>query len=70
MRGGESLLVHWRFICECGTSVSADSDDDLVMAAYDNLAAEHPSVSVPPSRADVLAMAECCDERGTLETLG
>jgi hypothetical protein len=64
------LLVHWGFTCECGANVCADSDDDLVTAANGHMAAEHPSVAIPPSRADVLAMAERCDEMGTLETLG
>jgi hypothetical protein len=63
---GDPALMHWRFTCECGTSVCAGSDDDLVAAANGHMVTEHPSVSSPLSRADVLAMAECCDEIGTL----
>ena len=62
--------MQWRFTCECGTSVGADSDDDLVAAANRHMAAEPPSLAVPPSRTDVLAMAECCEEAGTLDPRG
>jgi hypothetical protein len=62
--------VSWMFTCECGASVTARTGDDLVTAANLHIAVEHPSIAILPSRADVLAMAEFCDEEKTLETLG
>ena len=51
----------WSFMCECGVLVSAATDDELMAASATHMAAKHPSVSVLPSRSDVLAMAEWHD---------
>jgi hypothetical protein len=70
MRPVQAVAVLWRFTCECGAGMCAETEDDIVTAVNLHLATEHPSIAILPSRDDVLAMAECCDERGTLETLG
>ncbi len=70
MPAGKAVAVHWMFTCECGARVRSATADDLVTAANLHMAVEHPSIAILPSRADLLAMAECCDEEETLETLG
>jgi hypothetical protein len=44
--------------CECGWSAEADSRERAVAAMQRHLADEHPDLPSPPSRADLLAMAE------------
>ena len=44
--------------CECGWSVATDSRERAVAAMERHVADEHPDLPWPPSRADLLAMAE------------
>ena len=44
--------------CECGETVRADSDDELVRKVEQHVAAAHPDLVGKMSREDVLAMAE------------
>jgi hypothetical protein len=44
--------------CECGWSVEADSRERAVSAMERHVADEHPDLTPPPSRADLLTMAE------------
>jgi predicted small metal-binding protein len=44
--------------CECGETVRADSDDELVRKVEQHVGAAHPELVGKMSREDVLAMAE------------
>jgi hypothetical protein len=44
--------------CECGWELHAENSEELVSAMERHVAEQHPDVAAPPSRADVLAMAE------------
>ena len=44
--------------CECGVTLRAESDDDLVAQAERHIADQHPDLVGSMSRSDVLAMAE------------
>jgi hypothetical protein len=44
--------------CECGESIRADNDDDLVSQVEAHVARDHPEMVGKMSRDDVLAMAE------------
>ncbi|HKT43853.1 MAG TPA: DUF1059 domain-containing protein [Gaiellaceae bacterium] len=44
--------------CECGETVRADSDDELVDKVQRHVADAHPELVGKMSREDVLAMAE------------
>jgi predicted small metal-binding protein len=44
--------------CECGFSVSADSDDELVEKVEEHMEEVHPDLVGHVSRDEILAMAE------------
>ena len=44
--------------CECGQTVRADTDDELVAKVDQHVRADHPELVGKLSRDDVLAMAE------------
>ena len=44
--------------CECGQTVRADSDDELVSIVENHVQQDHPELVGKLSRDDVLAMAE------------
>ena len=44
--------------CECGVTLRADSDDELVAQAERHIGDKHPDLAGTMSRDDVLAMAE------------
>jgi len=44
--------------CECGQSVRADSDDELVARVEEHVRTDHPDLVGKMSRDDILAMAE------------
>ena len=44
--------------CECGQTVRAESDDELVEKVQDHVGSDHPELVGKLSRDDVLAMAE------------
>ena len=44
--------------CECGQTVRAESDDELVAKVQDHVGSDHPELVGKLSRDDVLAMAE------------
>jgi predicted small metal-binding protein len=44
--------------CECGETVRADSDDELVQQVEAHVNAAHPEMVGQLSRDDILAMAE------------
>jgi predicted small metal-binding protein len=44
--------------CECGETVQADSDDELVQHVEAHVNAAHPEMVGQLSRDDILAMAE------------
>jgi predicted small metal-binding protein len=44
--------------CECGVTLRADSDDELVAQAERHIGDQHPEMVGTMSREDVLAMAE------------
>jgi predicted small metal-binding protein len=44
--------------CECGTTVRAESDDELVASVEEHVRQDHPEMAGKMSRDDVLAMAE------------
>lgn len=44
--------------CECGQTVRADSDDELVAKVESHVQQDHPELVGKLSRGDVLAMAE------------
>ncbi len=44
--------------CECGQTVRAESDDELVAKVQDHVGNDHPELVGKLSRDDVLAMAE------------
>jgi predicted small metal-binding protein len=44
--------------CECGQTVRADTDDELVAKVEGHVQADHPELVGKLSREDVLAMAE------------
>jgi hypothetical protein len=48
----------WMIGCECGWTFRSVSSDELVAAMQRHVANAHPELPEPPSRADVLAMAE------------
>jgi hypothetical protein len=58
----QAAHMEWSFNCACGARVSAAGRDELVAAAAKHVEESHASVAVGPSRADVLAMAECVEE--------
>jgi predicted small metal-binding protein len=44
--------------CECGTTLRAESDDELVSKVEEHVQQDHPDMVGKMSRDDVLAMAE------------
>ena len=44
--------------CECGQTVRAESEDDLVAKVEAHVSSNHPELVGKLSRADILAMAE------------
>jgi hypothetical protein len=48
----------WMIGCECGWTFRSVSSDELVAAMQRHVTDAHPELPKPPSRADVLAMAE------------
>ena len=44
--------------CECGETVAADTDDELVGKVERHVRASHPELVGTLSRADILGMAE------------
>ena len=44
--------------CECGHTVRAESDDELVSGVEEHVQQEHPDMVGKMSRDDILAMAE------------
>jgi predicted small metal-binding protein len=44
--------------CECGFSVRADSDDQLVQKVEEHMAEVHPDLVGQVTRQEILAMAE------------
>jgi predicted small metal-binding protein len=44
--------------CECGETVKADSDDELVQSVERHVGEAHPELVGKMSRDDILAMAE------------
>lgn len=44
--------------CECGQTVRAESDDELVAKVEDHVGRDHPELVGKLSRDDVLGMAE------------
>ena len=44
--------------CECGQTVRADTDDELVVKVEGHVQQDHPELVGKLSREDVLAMAE------------
>jgi len=44
--------------CECGETVRADSDDELVQKVERHVGQAHPELAGKMSRDDILAMAE------------
>jgi predicted small metal-binding protein len=44
--------------CECGETVRASSDDELVRMVEKHVASDHPDLVGKLSREDILAMAE------------
>lgn len=44
--------------CECGVTLRAESDDDLVAQAERHIGDQHPEMVGTMSREDLLAMAE------------
>lgn len=44
--------------CECGATVTAESDDELVTQVESHVASTHPDLVGTMSRDDILAMAE------------
>ncbi|MGH2884303.1 MAG: DUF1059 domain-containing protein [Solirubrobacteraceae bacterium] len=44
--------------CECGQTVRADTDDELVSKVEEHVATDHPDLVGKMSRDDILAMAE------------
>jgi predicted small metal-binding protein len=44
--------------CECGETVTADSEDDLVQKVEQHVESDHPDLVGKMSRDDILAMAE------------
>jgi predicted small metal-binding protein len=44
--------------CECGQSIRAESDDELVARVEEHVRTDHPDLVGKMSRDDILAMAE------------
>ena len=44
--------------CECGWECRAETGDEIVAAMERHVVDDHPDLPCPPSRADVLAMAD------------
>jgi predicted small metal-binding protein len=44
--------------CECGQTVRADTDDELVTIVDGHVKSDHPELAGKMSREDILAMAE------------
>jgi len=44
--------------CECGVTLRAENDDELVAQAERHIGDQHPDMAGTMSRDDVLAMAE------------
>ena len=44
--------------CECGATVKAESDDDLVRQVEQHVESTHPEMVGKMSREDILGMAE------------
>ena len=44
--------------CECGQTVRAETDDDLVERVEQHVQSDHPELRGVMSREDILAMAE------------
>jgi predicted small metal-binding protein len=44
--------------CECGVTLRAETDDELVAQAEEHIGNQHPEMAGSMSRDDVLAMAE------------
>ena len=49
-----SMVIH----CECGQTVRADDDDELVGLVERHVDADHPELRGKLGRSDILAMAE------------
>lgn len=49
-----SMAIH----CECGSTVRGETEDDLVAAAEEHIAADHPEMVGSISREQLLRMAE------------
>lgn len=55
--GPRHYEFHYVLHCPCGTSLSGDTEDDIVEVSYEHLREKHPHLAEEYTRDNILVMA-------------
>jgi len=55
--GGRELKFHYLLDCPCGTTLTGESEDDIVQVSFAHLNEQHPAMADDYEREHILMMA-------------